>query len=343
MIGYSLSYGSNQVRLVSGPSPLAMYVPTLMGAITQAVYNTDPLPNRLEQLRDNAQPQGGNDPAAGLWANGGITFGHNSSTASLATASGAVTISTGFVQQSYDMAIGGDLAFSGALTDTDTDTLIVGGLVGMVGTDVSFNSLYATGHVSGVQLGGYASWMDEGWFVNADVIGDLMTLGYNYNGASLLTAHPDVNALSLNIQAGNQFMLDDTFYVEPIAALAYGNVQGDDAISGAGTVHFGSSDSLRLGFGGRIGTDIQTANAMIDLSLTARGWSETSNSLTSSYTLGGTTLPFSTRSVGSYGEIAAGMKVMGTDNGLTGFLNGALQVNGIFNQFTISGGLRYAL
>ena len=158
----------------------------------------------------------------------------------------------------------------------------------------------------------------------------------------MLTTHPSVTAVSLHGEVGNQFMVDDTFYVEPIAAYSFANVTGDDAVSAAGVMHLGSNDSLRLSVGGRIGSDIKTEKAIIDLSLTARGWSEVNNRQTASFTIGAATLPVSTRSVGTYGEIIAGMKVMSTDTSLTGYLNGGLQVNGLFTQATISGGLRYA-
>jgi hypothetical protein len=340
LIGYSLAYGNNQVRLVGGPSPLALQLPALIGAIEGSFFSTNPTLDRQTFLRDAFAPAGGGDPSTGVWADGAVTLGDNSNTASLGTGAGATTISTAYNQQSYRLSAGGDVAFNGVADDSDA--LILGGVAGFVGSDVNFTTSPANGHVSGVQLGAYASWLDQGWFVNADFLADLMTLRYAQNGARLFTHDPAVTALGFNIEAGQRLMLDDTLYIEPMAALAYANVSAGDTSSGSATVHFGINNSLRGGLGARVGTDIHTDDAIFDLSLSGRGWDEFDNRENAALTIAGTALPLSTASVGYYGEFTASLKVMSTDSGFTGFVDGTLDVNSIFNQLTLSTGLRYS-
>ena len=244
----------------------------------------------------------------------------------------------GYNQQSYSASLGGDIAFTGVADDSDE--LVLGALAGFVGSDVAFNNP-ATGHVSGAQLGGYAGWFDQDWFINADVLADLMTLKYSQNGASLLASNPAVNVVGGSADAGKRLMLDDTIFVEPMASLAYANLSAGDTSSGTATVHFGSNASLRGGLGARAGAYIPSGGLIYDLSLTARAWDEFDNRENASLIAGAVTAPLSVTSVGTYGEFVAGLKVMDSDSGFGGYANATLDINGFYNQLTLSAGLRY--
>ena len=67
LFGYGLSYGSNQVRLVSGPSAVALQIPALIGAIQGSFYSSNPVSTRLTWLRDASYPQGGSYLSTGVW------------------------------------------------------------------------------------------------------------------------------------------------------------------------------------------------------------------------------------------------------------------------------------
>ncbi len=373
LIAYGLNYANNQERLVSGAGATAVPMPQTVTAVQSTVMATAPALTRQADLIDEetvvtssasaatpasfsapdtaASPQ----PAAaqsdsgaetisaatvtpGTWTAGAF----NNVTASVPVTSNvaaAPTIVSSYSQQSYGFSAGVDTKFSDVFTRGDA--VLLGGFAGWLGSSLSFRSGNVSANLHGTEAGVYATWLDNGLFVDAALMGDFLTMSYTQNGAALLNRSPSFTTWGEQSDLGKHVELGGGAFVEPVASFDYFTTHGGNAGSGAVTAHFGANDNADGGLGVRIGALARGRGNILNVSLTGRMWDEFDSNSRVSLVSGGNAIQLNSSMNGTYGEFVVSAKVLGTDNGWSGFIDGGVRFRNGYTSTTLSGGIQY--
>jgi hypothetical protein len=344
LFSYGLDYNSadQQVRLVSSPNAAAFQMPVLETAAQNVWYETSPWLERQADLRDQLGPDGTGNITPGVWAKGVANFLDRDSSVSF-TASGPAAsfgMNTRYIQDSYGAVLGGDVGARALWSPGDA--LMAGIMVGYLDSTVDFRQTPSKAQLSGVLLGAYMTYLNQGWVVDAAFKANLLTTKYAETGASPLEIKPDASSLGGQVETGKRFTLDEDVFLEPLASFSYVVTSFDDASIGGVVVHFSQDQSARGSIGLRIGKLVAgTDGNMFDLSLTGRIWDEFDGDAGATIPSGGTSLAFDDKFSGTIGEFAANADVLNMGDGWSGFLNGGIKFKNNFTSETVTAGVRY--
>lgn len=199
---------------------------------------------------------------------------------------------------------------------------LFGILGGYSGSDVDFDLAAGGADYQQGSIGAYATYMNGGFFADALVKADFGNLDYNGGGDSAST---DYTTIGVVLDTGYRFNLQNNWFIEPKATLAYVNTDFDDIdLLGTG-VEFDDGDSLRGRLGGRVGTSFEKGANRITPYLEASVWNEFDGDY--GVVLSGVDgLPDVSFDIGgTYGEVAGGADIVNIGSGWSGFAKGAVQ------------------
>lgn len=227
-------------------------------------------------------------------------------------------------QQTYGVMAGVDFGHQ-THTPEGRGAWMFGVMAGYVGSNLDFNSTTDVDFQTGV-VGGYMTYLNGGWFVDAKIVANLGTMEYSNSAGALSTRDKsDVTSIGGVIETGYR-MNSGWGFVEPGAALAYVNSNIDNALLYGTPVSFGNGDSLRGRLGLRMGTSYIADNYRMEPFIGAGVWYEFEGQNSVSATSGGFQLTAIDNIEGAIGEITGGVNVISLGgDGVSGFVKGNVQ------------------
>lgn len=267
---------------------------------------------------------------SGLWArmSGNWDNRHTSLTDSIFG-----TIDTSFNQSTFEVLGGGDFSPGGL-----TGPFRLGIFGGYTTSSLDFASFNTSADYKGGVLGAYAAYTNGGYYADAQVTWDPLSMTFH-------TAFANVgsNANSVGVIANTGYRMDrGRFFVEPIASLTYVDTRLDDMTTGGGTVDFSNGQSLRAGAGGRVGTHFASmGGTTTEVALLGKLWNEfeSANKVTVSDGMGHS-VTYSNNISGVFGEAMASATIYSPDRSVSGFLAGGAQFGADFTNWEAKAGVR---
>ncbi|HZP19896.1 MAG TPA: autotransporter domain-containing protein [Bauldia sp.] len=231
---------------------------------------------------------------------------------------GPLDIDTGFNQNIYSLLGGGDFSPNG-----DGPGMRYGVFGGYVSSRLNFDSYSANVAYSGGIVGGYASYDNAaGFYADAQLSDDFLKATFTMPS---LTAKVDVNSIGLMANVGKRFDRG-RFFVEPVGSFAWVHTSVSDFASGGTTVDYSNGESVRVGLGARVGTNMKMKSGMsAELSLLGKVWDELSGDNTVTVSDGINTATFTDRTGGIFGEVAASATIYNDARTMSGFVSGGAQ------------------
>ncbi len=339
LFAYKLVHNGSEERLISLPDDEAAQLPAMLTAAQGLWYETSPWLDRQADLRD--QLNGGEGKVTpGIW---GKALGHWTSrnTSQTVTAGGTtMTDRADYNQNTYGFVVGADTG--GANVFGKGDTLLGGVSAGYVTSDQDFKSSPTTAKYKGAVLGAYATYLTGGFFVDATVKADLLTVDYSAPSLSGATASPDVKTFGVELDAGQRFPLSTSTFIEPLASLTYAKTSIDSFSAAGASFDFKDANSFRGSLGLRGGTTAyQSSATRVDVSLTGRVWDEFDGENKVTITSGGGDVVMQDKFDGAFGEVVGSVNVFGLGGGWSGFVNGGVKFKSDYTSGELTAGVRY--
>jgi hypothetical protein len=237
------------------------------------------------------------------------------------------TLATTSTENAYSVLGGADYTPVGA----DFRAGVFGGYTG---AQKDFNGAGTNASYNGGTVGGYAAYNNGSFY--ADVTGKADFYGVVYNFAGSTAA---ANALNLGVDANVGYRLAmGGAYIEPIGSLVALNTRVSDVAG----INFSDATSVRVGGGGRIGTQIVSGELTTDVSLLGKVWDEMGNPNTAVVSDGaGNTVTTTDRIAGVFGELGATAAFSSAGSGLSGFVSATTTFGANQTSYGAKGGLRF--
>ena len=153
----------------------------------------------------------------------------------------SIKMKTNSIQTGVDVRLNNNWVVGGAFSYTDSEADFTNGEGNSDGYTLT---AYATGYFD---CGGYIDVIGRVGRLSSDVKADTLSVM-----GGVLTGDYDNTALGLSVETGYHWKVNDVFYIEPQAELAYGIVFGDDFTSATNGVRIEQDDFESLV--GRLGT-----------------------------------------------------------------------------------------
>jgi autotransporter family porin len=255
-------------------------------------------------------------PYPGLWARGSFTDLNRDDTAQAAfeTATLNRDQKIGDFEGGFDFGVR-DLLAPG-------DALIFGVLGGFVVSELDYNSLILNRgfQIQGGQMGGYATYIRGGLFVDTLVKDDILNIDsdVSYGTPGSLSA----NNIGVRTDTGYRFgaLAGEGFFAEPLGTIAWVNSQIDDYTLGANRVNFDDGNSVRGRLGLRLGTSVPWGKLIFEPFVIGSIWHEFESGnkvlLTST---GAVTFNLVDSIDETWGEVSAGANLFNVGAGASGF------------------------
>jgi hypothetical protein len=236
------------------------------------------------------------------------------------------TLSTTSNENAYSVLGGADYTPGGA----DFRAGVFGGYTGAskdfngAGTDATYN---------GGTVGGYAAYNNGSFYADVTGKADFYGVTYNFAGSSATAS-----ALNLGVDANVGYRLDmGGAYVEPIGSLVAVNTRVSDVTG----INFSDGTSVRVGAGGRIGTQIVSGELTTDLSLLGKVWDEMGKPNTAVVTDGVNTVTTTDKIAGVFGELGATAAFSSPGSSVSGFVTATSTFGANQTSYGAKGGLRF--
>jgi outer membrane autotransporter protein len=200
------------------------------------------------------------------------------------------------------------------------DILVFGALGGFVHGDLDYKNILRQFDLSGGQVGGYATYLNGGLFV--DTLLNVHFLEIDANGTRGFPSSLDATTLGLRTDAGYRFgSFTGGAFIEPLATIAVTWADIDGFSLGGNTVSFDDDANVRGRLGLRAGTTMQAwTGVVMEPFVIASVWGNLSGD-TNSATLisSGTTFPLQDELDDVWGEVSAGVNFFNFGTGTTVF------------------------
>lgn len=261
---------------------------------------------------------------------------------SVSTANSTFTFDTGFKQATYGGLGGIDWTKTSAY-----DLVQVGVMGGYVNSRLKFNdpNTPTTFDYRGGLVGGTATYLNNGWFVDGLVKADFLTLDLNMPSiANFGTSSGSVRVTNVGGMgnAGYRYT-KDVWFAETIGTLAYVDTSIGSTMLQGTTVNFGDGRSFRGAVGERFGTVFNNGPHAVEASLLFRVWDEWLGNNSATLLTAGPPLTVTDAALKDrpFGEVAGMLDVLNLGAGWSGFINGGVKFNNEFTEVSGKGGLRY--
>jgi outer membrane autotransporter protein len=244
---------------------------------------------------------------------------------------------------SYDERGGGLLAGVDVVLSNLTsaaDGLIIGPFGGYTTARLNFNKAGVNQNFSGATVGAKATYVNGGFFANAIVKADLLSLDITATG---IDQRSDLTNLSLLGNVGYKFDVSGGFYVEPTAGVEYVRTDfSDSPLLTPTTVPLLDGHVTRLRAGARFGTEWVTNNIRIEPSVLPLVYYIADASGLETFTAGGPgVITFPNDQGRVFGEVQASVNFFDLSSGWSGFVRGDVRFGNDLIGGSGKGGIRY--
>jgi len=201
---------------------------------------------------------------------------------------------------------------------------VVGGQIGYVDSDVSFDNSPTVTSFEGMTFGIYGSYVSGPWFVDAIVNSN--SLDYDHQAITLAPVGSNifsgsVDTLGFQVEGGWSVPIGANGFFEPLGSLSYVTSSIDEVDVPGATVEFDDVTSLRASLGGRLGLNADHGTFSSKWALVARYWNEFEGENDVTFRSAGPAFTLSDDFSGSFGELGATVNVFGSDDRFSAFLN----------------------
>ena len=190
----------------------------------------------------------------------------------------------------------------------------------------------------GWNIGAYAGWANDGFFINGLLKGDFYQVDGNFNTLPALFTFDGVT-WGAQGEVGYRWG-DEGFFFEPIAALSWTTTSLDSVTTGGATIDFDDATSLRGKLGARIGGSMGSGDVVWTPYIGAYWVDELDGDNSLTFTTGPTSINFSDEGLGSHGLVDFGFTAQ-TFYGLEGFVKGEWNFGGDVDGGTARLGVRW--
>ena len=350
MFFYDLAYNSadSTERLVGIPKATAFELPTVAGAIDGLWYTTTQTWfDRTTDQRDIIQGRAdGTQPA--VWLKTVGDWSHRNQTSTFTDFNQTYVFDTTFDQDTAGLLGGVDL-----LDVTDKDKAwVVGVETGTVDSDIRFRSSPDRFSVEATDLGGYATYLSGGLFIDGTLNANFLRLGANMPSAVMLpggglsgppvTSDTHGTSWGGQVEAGYNMPLGATAFWEPVGSLSYVDTTLDQIPLPGGSAALGNDQSFRGSLGLRLGMLQDFQYYKVKLAVTGRIWDEFDNDPTSTLLIpAGPNFTNGDNLKGVFGEVSGQANLFTTTSGLSAFLTGGIKFKSNYDEGTVTLGARY--
>jgi hypothetical protein len=343
-----LSPDSTDIVLYSVPGVQAYQMASLMTAqqniwqVTAQTYF-----NRETDLRDAWTCDGGPmtcNTKFGVWATGvGNWTSRNPGTV---TEGDPVTFDTAYSQDTYAVLAG----FDAGTSFTPDSALMFGVLGGYITSSLNYNDGGMGGHSSasfdGGSVGGYATYVNSGFFLDGLVKADLLDAKFSSPGLSSVSS--GATAIGVTADGGYRFILGVlpgwNVFAEPVITGQYLHTEiGSMAPAGGTAVGFNSNGSFYGAIGGRLGATLYTTpDWAVQGSVLGRVWDDfgSNNQIVLTSGGGGGTVVLNDPFSKVWGEVVGKLDISSPSSSVNGFVSGGVDFNGQFTSITGKVGVR---
>ena len=254
------------------------------------------------------------------------------------TAFNTTTQVPGDYRQFTNGAIGG---IDTTISNNGRERWVVGLLGGFESSSLHFtNSPTASTDLQGNTVGGYATYLKDGLFIDTLVKGDFLTVKHHTTGAFADQASGSATAVGVIVDGGYRMDGAGGSYVEPLATLAYVRTTMDSFGFLGNQVSFPSGENVEGRLGLRVGTTLPTSYGRFNPFLTASLWQTFTGSSPVTFSAPGSPdLTISDDSTGTFYEFGGGGELF-TANGTSAFIKGDYRWGNGVTGGTVRGGLR---
>ena len=206
--------------------------------------------------------------------------------------------------ETVDFQGGLDLGKRGLLSDNDI--LVFGALGGVVHADLDYDALASAFTYDGGQVGGYATYLSGGLFVDALISAHLMEIDSRTLGIPNSTS---ATTMGVRTNSGYRFgSFSHGAFIEPLATLSVNWVEIDGFTLGGNKVSFGDDPNVR----GRIGLRLGTSTALwpgitMEPFVIGSLWGNLSDNNEATLISSGTTFRIEDQLEDMWGEVSAGV------------------------------------
>ena len=227
-------------------------------------------------------------------------------------------------QTGYGVVGGIDLVRHREATAAGTTAWVLGILGGYTHSDLGFHNSTTDVNFDGGTVGAYATYLNDGWFVDSKFSADIGTMDYA-NSAPYVSAKDSSNFQSygFTIDTGHRSNLGYGTFFEPGATLSYVatnidliNIYGSD-------VNFDNGNSLLGRVGVRVGTAFIHSGYRVEPFLGLSGLYEFLGDNSASLVSNGYSLTANNDTKGAMGDVSGGVNLFAFDNsGTSAFAKG---------------------
>jgi outer membrane autotransporter protein len=286
------------------------------------------------EMRGEAQGDGGSSSAPAFWIRASYNEIDRDGGASTSAYGRSYAFDLDRDLDVVDVLAGADLSFDGVFAPEDR--LIVSAFGGYVSADLDYRGIGRSFDVKGGQAGVAATYLNGGLFV--DALFNAQFLKYDTNA----TGYDDLDANNYGFRVDTGYRMDaGSFFLEPMATLAY--VRSDlDGYAGDGNdVSFDDGHNLRGRLAVRAGTSVLTDNFRIEPFAIASLWGNLSGTPEARVVSGGETFTFDDSTSDVWGQVSLGMNVFSARNGnVSSFIKGDAVFGDDLSGWGVRGGLR---
>lgn len=330
--------GSKQHVLVGLPDGEAFEFTTVGTAAQAAWYTTTGLWfERQADMRDQLDSISGN--GAGVWVKIAGAAADRDITNSYDLFGVTYSFDTSYDQQTVALVGGVDFVGGGG-----GKAWVVGGQIGYVDSDVSFDASPTVASMEGMTIGLYGSYMSNGFFVDGIVNANYLDLDYQAitlapAGSNIFTG--EVNSLGFQVEGGWTMPLGANGFFEPVGSLSYVTTDIDSLTVPGATIEWDDQTSLRASLGGRLGLNADHGSFRTKWVVQARYWNEFEGENDLVIKSAGPDLGLGDDFSGSFGEVGGTINVFSNSDNFSAFLNVGYKFNDDYKSTDASLGLRW--
>jgi outer membrane autotransporter protein len=324
--------GTNDTVLLSSPGPLAFQGPVLAAAAETIWYGAGPWEDRQADLRDSSllTPGSLGSFTPGVWIQG---FGDWADRSDRIDPPAGFVFNLGYHQDTYGLSAGVDAA-----KDVGAGVGLIGVTAGYLHSNVDFASnMVPDSSFEGWTAAVYATYIQDPFFLNAEIKGDFLEL--KANGAMGSVA---VDSWGGQIDSGYRFPLGGSMTLEPFATLAYVSTDLGSTIVAGTTFRFGDQESFRGALGLRLSAPVVSNDSYrVTLAVDGRIWDEFDGNSHVTLISGGPPVEAEDNFSGTFGDMGAGLNIYSHDGRSSGFVRASYKFKDDYDEGAVSVGYRY--
>ncbi len=159
----------------------------------------------------------------------------------------SVKYNTDYKQNTFGIMGGVDFGKAGVADPNDT--LLVGVMGGYLTSNLDFNAGSNGFDYSGPTVGGYATYLNGNFYIDAIVKADLLKMKWNATSLAgfygYLGQEVDATSIGVTVDSGYKFRFANNWFWEPVGTFSWVNTTIDGMNLLGNNINFANSDSVR--------------------------------------------------------------------------------------------------